>query len=155
MMPARRQRIELAGLHLVAANRVGLLPHERSLHVNGRSPRLGIERRQPAEDLIAVAIVFVIGVRDDNDLIARPLRHTVQHDQPIARRHAGQRLKNDGLEPGEDRGVRADAQRERDDGDQCEAGLLQQHSRAEAQVLPECLHNSPKGRCQMSDVRCQ
>src|SRR5262245_5135149 len=37
--------------------------------------------------------------------------------------------------------------------DQREAGILQQHSRAVAQVLPECLHNSSKRRCQMSDVR--
>src|SRR5262249_49349535 len=50
-----------------------------------------IERGQPTEDFVTVAIFFVIGVRDRNGAIVRPGQHTVQHDQPIACRHAWQR----------------------------------------------------------------
>src|SRR6266511_2420228 len=42
--------------------------------------------------------------------------------------------------------IRADAQRQSDDGYNCKAGLLQQHSRAEAQVLQQCLHKLSRGR---------
>src|SRR2546428_7844486 len=47
-----------------------------------------------------------------------------------------------GVDHGEYRRVRADAQRECDDGNQCEAGILQQPSRAITQVLPECAHKT-------------
>src|SRR5262249_62169858 len=43
----------------------------------------------------------------------------------------------------EDCRMRADDQPLREDGYQCEAGILDQHSRAIAQVLNQCLHNSP------------
>src|SRR5262245_15289458 len=52
-----------------------------------------------------------------------------------------QRAQQHGIHYTEDRRVRADAERQRGDGNQGEAGLLHQHSRAVAQVLPQGLHN--------------
>src|SRR5262249_55089321 len=46
------------------------------------------------------------------------------------------------VDDAEHRGVRADAQAERDDGYNRKAALPQQHSRAVAQVLPKGLHSS-------------
>src|SRR5262249_16485296 len=46
------------------------------------------------------------------------------------------------------RRVRPDSERQRENSDQSKAGFLQQHSRAVAQVLPECLHHtSPFSQC--------
>src|SRR4029450_3267107 len=45
----------------------------------------------------------------------------------------------------EDGGVRPNAERQGQRDHNGEAGPLPQHSRAVAQVLPDCLHNSSKG----------
>jgi hypothetical protein len=44
------------------------------------------------------------------------------------------------IDDAENLSVRADPERQRDHNNQGEPGILQQHSRAEAQVLPECPH---------------
>src|SRR6185436_10633067 len=46
-----------------------------------------------------------------------------------------QRLKQNGVHRTEDGGARADAQCEGEDGDQCKAGLLEQHSQSKTYVL--------------------
>src|SRR5262249_2700489 len=53
-----------------------------------------------------------------------------------------QRAQQHAVDDAEDRRVRADPQAQCQDGNQCEAWFLYQHSRAVAQVLPERLHNS-------------
>src|SRR5215510_10467840 len=63
-----------------------------------------------------------------------------------------ERAQEHGVDDCEDRRVSADAQRKRDDGDQCESWLLHQHSRAVSQVLNQSLHNSSERRGQMSVV---
>src|SRR6266508_3778333 len=57
-----------------------------------------------------------------------------------------QRPEQHGVDQTEYGRIRADAQRQSDDGYNCKAGLLQQHSRAEAQVLQQCLHKLSRGR---------
>src|SRR5262249_33344009 len=68
-------------------------------------------------------------------------RHLPQMHQTIwlaVRQSTQQR----GVDHGKDGGVGADAHRECDDGDQREAGILQQRPRAITQVLPECGHKT-------------
>jgi len=71
-------------------------------------------------------------------------------DQPLLFGE-GQRAQQHRIHDAEDQRVRSNAQSERDHGDQAKMGLLQQHSRAEAQVLPECSHS----RFQVSGFRFQ
>jgi hypothetical protein len=52
----------------------------------------------------------------------------------------GKRPKEKGIDDAEDGGVGADTQRERQHGDGCKSGVLDQHSRGEANILPERLH---------------
>src|SRR5262249_8096719 len=52
-------------------------------------------------------------------------------------RHAWQRANDEGAHQIEDGAIRANAQRQRDHGNQREARILHQHSRAVAQVLPK------------------
>jgi hypothetical protein len=65
----------------------------------------------------------------------------------------GQRSQQQGVHHAEDGRIRANAQTERQHGNQREAGILQQHSRAVAQVLPKCLHRSPHFVSQCLAVR--
>ena len=51
----------------------------------------------------------------------------------------GQRLEQDGVEHAEDRGIRTDAQRERQDGDDRESRIAAEHARAVSRVLPGLL----------------
>ena len=53
---------------------------------------------------------------------------------------AGNRIEQCGVDPAENRGVRADAQREREDGDCGVAGRLRDHAQAVTNVLPERSH---------------
>jgi len=48
-----------------------------------------------------------------------------------------QRPEQRGVDDAENRSVRADSERQRQRGDQREAGMFQQHSRSVSQVLPE------------------
>src|SRR5262245_62496945 len=64
------------------------------------------------------------------------------HDQPL-RIVIGHGLEQHYIRDAEDRSVRPYAQRQCEDGDESEAGILSQHSRAVTQVLPE-LFETPK-----------
>src|SRR2546421_8549747 len=55
----------------------------------------------------------------------------------LLRMNIGQRLQKHAIDDAEDRGVRADAQRERHNGHQGKAGIFTQHARGVAQVLEE------------------
>src|SRR5262249_30727996 len=80
----------------------------------------------------------------------RMIAHLITHAALLAlpcvyqtvRIFVAQRFENDAVEDAEDRGVGPDAERERENDDECEDRFLQQCARAVAQVLPECLHNS-------------
>src|SRR5262249_3734743 len=67
---------------------------------------------------------------------------SLKHHEPI-RFLVRQRVKQSGVHDAEEGRVRAKAERQRDDGNQREAGVLEQHSRAIAQVLPERFYPSP------------
>src|SRR5262245_23571525 len=64
-----------------------------------------------------------------------------QHHQAF-RLRKGQWLEQYSVDNAENCRVRADAQAERENCDYREAGLFSQHSRAVAQVLPQCLHTA-------------
>jgi hypothetical protein len=53
-----------------------------------------------------------------------------------------QRPQQHGVNDAEDRRNSSDAQTERDHGNQSEARFLNEHSRSETRVLPECAHGS-------------
>src|SRR5262245_52508847 len=65
------------------------------------------------------------------------------------------RAQQQAVDDAEDGRVSADAQSQCDNGYNSEAGFLQKHSRAVAQILKQCLHKSSRSRCQISDARCQ
>ncbi len=56
-------------------------------------------------------------------------------DEELVRILDRQRLQHDGIEETEDRRRRADAEREREHCDDCEAGILQQRAKCVAKVL--------------------
>ena len=55
----------------------------------------------------------------------------------------GHAAEQDSVDDAENRGVRADAEREGEYGDGCECRALSQHPRAKNQVLPERSHKTP------------
>ena len=57
-----------------------------------------------------------------------------------------QRPPEHGVDDAEDAGVRADAERERHDGDGGEAGLAAQHAHAEREILAQSLHERDAAR---------
>src|SRR5579864_3526274 len=58
----------------------------------------------------------------------------------LARVLNGQRSKQQGIDQAENRGVRADAQRERQDSNRRKSGVLDKHSSGKPNFLPERLH---------------
>ena len=83
------------------------------------------------EDVVAVAQRRVHRIREHAADVA-----AVNVDEAIAVGD-GQPLKQRGVDEAEDRGVGADAERERQDGGDGKAWLLSQHARGVAHVLPE------------------
>src|SRR5687768_4927370 len=61
-------------------------------------------------------------------------------------RSAGHRIEQDGIDPAEDRGVYADAEREHQHGGGGEPRLLSQHADAVADVLSDRLHHGVSAR---------
>ncbi|HUF67829.1 MAG TPA: hypothetical protein VMM79_04185 [Longimicrobiales bacterium] len=79
----------------------------------------------------AVAAAFAVGLPHLN----QPIRGRVR-----------QRSQEHGVHHAEDRRVRADAERERDDGDGRHTGMPGQTSAGEAQVVPDLVHFRPPNR---------
>ncbi len=94
--------------------------------------------REMREALIALLPFAVIGHR--GAYISRAARH-IHRQQPrqLFRFRIWQRTQQHGIDDAEDRRVRADAQRQREDGNQGESGILQQHSRAVTKILQQVL----------------
>src|SRR5262245_40731570 len=112
----------------------------------------GRHRRQTLET--AVLTAPVIELRDgyfDERLFRRRVA-LPRDDQPILIPER-QRPQKRRVGYAEYARVRADPQSQRERGDEGETFMLEQHSHAETQVLPECLHIFLQE--QMSDVRCQ
>src|SRR5262245_31018214 len=91
---------------------------------------------QAGEDIVIIAKVNVTGVRVKPRMI--PGKNARQFIGPLDR----QRAKEKHVHDAEDRRIGPDAQAEREHGHQSETGGFQQHSRAEAQVLPEVFYPS-------------
>ena len=81
--------------------------------------------------------------RRDPELIESHLRKLARDvDQPIRLRIA-ERPQDDGVDHREDRGVRADAERERQDRDDREAGRPRQIPRGVANITNQSIHRQP------------
>jgi hypothetical protein len=66
----------------------------------------------------------------------------VQRDQAMARRNAGQRSKEDRLEPGKDRRICADAKREREYGYNREARVISESNKPAKRPTPVAAESS-------------
>src|SRR5215813_6478718 len=92
------------------------------------------ESGHPFENAVLILVVEELRGRDI-DLIRAQLRKALPHlREPIGFRIL-KRAKQNGVDDAENRRVRADAERQRDDRYSRESGFLHQHSRAVAQVL--------------------
>ena len=89
--------------------------------------------------MILIAPVREVGERGGH-LKPPALRDGLPHLHQSAGLLERKRAEQQRIDHAEDGAVGADAERERDDGDQREAGILQQRAQAVAQVLPECVH---------------
>ena len=61
-----------------------------------------------------------------------------------------ERSQQSGIDQAEDRSVRADAERHRNDGERGESGMFQKLAKAEADILQKCFHKCARFRI----VRC-
>jgi hypothetical protein len=99
--------------------------------------------------VVLLAPVAEVRVRDGHG------RHLLA---PLAEAHEpvrvfeGQRPQQHAVDDRKDRRVRADAQRERENGDRREAGLLEQHPKSVPNVLPERFHSFTSSISQESGV---
>ena len=66
----------------------------------------------------------------------------VRHRQEPSRIRVGKRPQEDAVDDAEDRGVGADAERQRRHGDGGEAGVRGEAAQSVADVLQQCLHHS-------------
>src|SRR5262245_50512724 len=133
--PERRlyaERVEKAGGDAVTAESFRLM---RSRQIEG-APDNGDE---PLEALILFTPVVEIAERDRAVVVAA-LRGTpfIDHHQPLLMLKT-ERAQNQRISDTENRRVRRDPRRQRDDSDKSEARLLHQHSQAVTQVLQQVL----------------
>ena len=106
------------------------------------------ERRHPGEHLVLVAEVLVVEMRERQVARVALVEHEDRH-QPVRLGH-GHRLQQDDVDHAEDRGVRADAEREGERRDDGEGRALRQHAKAVAQVLE---HKRASGGSGLDRVR--
>src|SRR5262245_24649651 len=122
------EQLKEIGRHVRSADLLQVIPYSQC---EARAP----EERQTRKDLVLRSPVAKIGVTD-------ALRYRsfcfikVSHQHQLFRRAIWQWLEQHRVHHAENRSVRADAQRQRENSNQREAGFLHQHSRAIAQVLP-------------------
>jgi hypothetical protein len=95
--------------------------------------------RHAGEDAVLRAQVDEVGRRHAADR-ASPLGPDDHQALVVEER---QRTQQHGVDHVEDRDVRADAERKREDGDRAEAGVAAQHAQREGGVLPELLEPDP------------
>jgi hypothetical protein len=96
--------------------------------------RFGVGR-EARQRIVVITVIGVKRLREARAVFSSP----DNPHEPLRFRH-GQQSDHYFVHDAENRCVRANAERQRDDGYQREAGLFQQHSRAVAQVLPKGLH---------------
>jgi hypothetical protein len=113
-----------------------------------------VPRDQSLKNIVAIAVIEVVQIRKEP--VAVPIGHAPGDLDDTVGVFERQRLQHKRVEDSEQRGVNADAERQRQHGNQREARFLRQRSRAKAQVLPQCPHNSPQGvRFQVSGFRLE
>ena len=93
---------------------------------------------QSGEDLIAVAVILVVEIGLER-VVGAVVERAVKFLE-LGSVADGQGTERDGIDEAEDRGVGADAERHRDDGEKGEAGTLEKLARAVAEILEKCLH---------------
>ena len=98
-------------------------------------PELGERRCRDVERPRLGAPVAQVGVRHGPGGVAGAVR--ADRDDPAEVRHGGKRPQHEGVHPRVHRRVGADAQPERQDGDQRQAGALAQPPQPETQVLQQ------------------
>ena len=133
------ERRQIAGADDFAAQPFGFA-------VAGKAPLTAREERVLREHLLLIAEDFVLGIRPHH--LAKDARGcgAIRHEQvdhhQIVRLREGQRLQQQRVDEGEDRGVGADAEGERDDRDQGEDRRLDERANRVANVLSNGLHGA-------------
>src|SRR5262245_50596317 len=91
-------------------------------------------QRQTGQRRVLLAVVQIVWIRRIAEVTF--VRVLASHlNQPSRLGHAAQRPQQERVGQAEDRRIRANPQRQREYGDKREAGIFQQHSQTEAQVL--------------------
>ena len=101
-------------------------------------------RSQTGEALCAISQIDVVAIRDpvggEEERLVGPRRRGAHADDLIRMRH-GQRSKDEAVGEAEHGRIGADANRDRRDGDQREAGVLHEHPRAVFQILEKSVNH--------------
>ena len=113
-----------------------------------------VGRGESLEALRAVAQVGVIGIRDGVAAYFACRQCGAHRHQPV-RVWYRQRPKHQAICDAEHRGVRADANGDREDGDQREPRVLRQHPRPMPQVLPDRFEHEGSFRKRVRDCQNQ
>src|SRR5215510_6501567 len=101
------------------------------------------------KDLVSLAQVVKRGI--GKRILSLPRARYARQGDKLFGVFDRQRFEQHSVNQAKDSGVRSNAERERENGDGGEAGFLQQHSRAVAQVLKQCLHEISWKRLQTLD----
>ncbi|HKX28354.1 MAG TPA: hypothetical protein VJ302_11700 [Blastocatellia bacterium] len=132
----REKRPPERGAHSEHVEIVGRDPHAMQFLGRGDPREIQfntVPRRHLLEDAVPISPIDKIGGRHLADSTSR--RPLPDHHQSI-RLAIRQRLQDGGIDDAEDRGSRANPERESQDGNQREPRCLHQPARAVAQVLP-------------------
>jgi hypothetical protein len=101
----------------------------------------GAGGRSKFHQTAAVAIVLEVRARNGGKGLALIAVIVPDDGEPVGIA-VGHGAKQDAVDDAEDSGVRADAKRERQDGDEREAGALLEDANGKSEVLPERLHRN-------------
>ncbi len=93
---------------------------------------------QSGEDLVAIAVILVVEIRLEG-VVGAVMERAVKFLE-LGSVPNGQGTERDGIDEAKDRGVGADAERHRDDGEKSKAGTLEKLARAVAKILEKRLH---------------
>src|SRR5437588_12533932 len=90
--------------------------------------------------MVAIAIVEVFGIREQVlDIALTAALEPAHHSHHAVRISDRERFQRHGIEGGEERGVDADAEREREDRDQRVPGALPKYARGVAEIFPDAI----------------